>query len=318
MLGPSSKTRTLFMLSSFVFIHACEIGGEKRDIPQEDSVIVSYFFSDQYATDNDEYRDFLSFFFGAVVAASPNSSMNLWISPPNGCYYSSSYIGSASREVGIRRYLDIGTLRLKAGTDSPLDLNKTPRNDYYFPQALQTGAHTLISPGMRNGSLAFNHAFEVAEKGGGIQVYTLLPEDGEYVAIEQPLASPATPAETDANYRIVFNRMTDNAVSFEAPPGTDYVRLRLRDGSNTNAGDVVCFGRPGEAIFINRGVLFSFRTGTQGHMELDFVKSHALRDVSRLKQGQILSTMRHFQGTFEYNNADGIKVTDNVGLIEFR
>jgi hypothetical protein len=314
-----SRAGSLFLtLSLFFSLGACEITGEKREPGGDDSVLVSYFFSDQYAIDNTDYRDFLSFYFGGIAAAAPTSSMELWTSPPTGCYSTSSFINVASSNVGVRRLLDVGTLSLKDPTNAVHAMSKENDNNYYYVKALTPGSYKLLSPGIKSGALAFEQSFEVLEKGGGIKVYTWLTNDTSTAPIEQALASPAVPAPTDPNHKVIFNRLTNNVLSFQAPAGTDYVRLRLRDGSNTSGGDVTCFAKIDEPLVVQQGALYSFRTGSQGHMEFDFVSSSTLRDVSRLKQGTVVSTMRHFQGTFEYTDSNGIKVTDNIGLVEFR
>ncbi|MEO5668395.1 MAG: hypothetical protein ABIR96_10070, partial [Bdellovibrionota bacterium] len=284
----------------------------------DDSALVSYFFSDQYATNDVAYRDFLSFMFGAVVVAAPSSSMELWTSPPSGCYLSSTFNNVASSNVGVRRFLDAGNITLEATNGTPQELSKNETHNYFFPTALVSGSYTIRSPGMKNGALAYDQSFEVLPKGGGIKVYTFLNPGEGATPTEQPLASPATPVAGNANYKIIFNRLSTNVISFQAPAGTNYVRLRLRDGSNTAGGDVTCFSKVDEPMLVEQGVLYTFRTGTQGHMELDFVKTSEISDVNKLKHGTIISSMRHFQGTFEYTNRDGIKVTDNVGLVEFR
>ena len=305
-------------LSLFFSLGACEITGEKRVPSGDDSILVSYFFSDQYAINDNDYRDFLSFYFGGVVAAAPTSSMELWTAPPTGCYSTSAFINAASNNVGVRRLLDVGTLSLKDSSDAVHDLSKENDNNYYYVKALTPGSYTLLSPGIKSGALAFEQSFDVLEKGGGIKVYTWLTNNTTTPPVEQALASPAVPAPADANYKVIFNRLTTNVLSFQAPEGTDYVRLRLRDGSNTSGGDVTCFAKIDEPLVVQQGALYSFRTGSQGHMELDFVTSSTIQDVSRLKRGSVVSTMRHFQGTFEYTDANGIKVTDNIGLVEFR
>jgi hypothetical protein len=314
-----SRALSFFLtLSLFFSLGACEITGEKREPGGDDSVLVSYFFSDQYAINDNDYRDFLSFYFGGVVAAAPTSSMELWTRPPTGCFSTSSFINVASNNVGVRRLLDVGTLSLKDPLGAVQALSKETDNNYFYVKALTPGTYKLLSPGIKSGALAFEQGFDVLEKGGGVKVYTWLSTDTSTPPVEQALASPAVPAPTDANYKVVFNRLTTNVLSFQAPEGTDYVRLRLRDGSNTSGGDVTCFAKTDEPLVVQQGALYSFRTGTQGHMELDFVTSSTIQDVSRLKRGTVISTMRHFQGTFEYTNSNGIKVTDNIGLVEFR
>jgi hypothetical protein len=314
-----SRASALFLtLSLFFSLVACEITAEKREPGGDDSILVSYFFSDQYAINDDDYRDFFSFYFGGMAAAAPTSSMELWSSPPTGCFSTSSFINVASNNVGIRRLLDVGTLSLKDPSNAIHALSKENDHNYYYVKALTPGPYKLLSPGIKSGALAFEQSFEVLEKGGGIKVYTWLTNNTNTPPVEQALASPAVPAPADANYKVVFNRLTTNVVSFVAPSGTDYVRLRLRDGSNTSGGDITCFAKTDEPLVVQQGALHSFRTGSQGHMEFDFVTSSTINDVSRLKRGSVISTMRHFQGTFEYTDTNGIKVTDNIGLVEFR
>jgi hypothetical protein len=314
----SRALASFLTVSSFFALTACDIIGEKRTVEGDDSVLAAYFFSDQYASDNVSVRDFFSFSYGAVIAAAPTSNMDLWISPPSGCYYTVSFQNAAGGNVGIRRFLDVGTMDVLDSAKRSFEVKKDENGNYFVLQALLPGNYKFKSAGVKNGALAFEQDFTVPEKGGGLKVYAFLnPADTSQVT-EQVLTSPALPLTTDPSYKVVFNRMAMNVVSFQAPTGTEYVRLRLRDGSNTAEGDVTCFAKPDEPLRIDNGVLHTFRTGVQGHMELDFVQSSQLSNVPKLKWSTIISSMRHFQGTFEYKDKDGIKHTENVGLVEFR
>jgi|GEM_PF-2370764 len=315
----------VLLASSLAALSACEIGTEKRVLPQDDSALVSYFFSDQYAINETAYRDYFSFFFGAVIVADPSSNMELWTNPPSGCFRTSDFGIVASQNVAFKRRLDAGNLRMETLPGIFSSLNKDRAHNYYFSDALAPGAHSLRSPGLKNGALKFELPFDVLEKGGGIKVYTFLEPGENATPTEQPLASPDIPAPGDSNHNVVFNRLSNNVISYNAPAGTDYVRLRLRDGSNTPGsgsrtpdGDITCFAKPDEPLVVPLGALYGFRAGPLGHLELDFVTSSQIKDVAKLKLGTVISTMRHIQGSWESVNQEGISITLDVGLIEFR
>jgi hypothetical protein len=309
------KRHSLLILS-LSFLVACEIGGEKREVPQDDSVLTSYFFSEQYAIADNDLREALSFMFGAVIAARPSSNFQLWTQPPLGCFASNSYWSAASNNVGIRRMIDVGTLKLRLPTNQVVNFSKSGNLDYFHTPAVAEGLHTIQSDGVSSGALKFDLPFVALSSGENITAYTTL--EGEEDALIQPLSSPAIPSEDEPSHTLVFNRLTTNALTFDAPAQSHYVRVRLKDGSNTSSGDITCLGRVDEALIIPQGALYAFRTGTQGHIEIDFVRVDSISNVSRLKTGIVLSSIRHFQGTFEYMTQDGIKITDNVGLVEFR
>lgn len=302
--------QTTLIASFSLLTSACEINGAKRDTKDESAVIISYFFSDQYAINSEKYQALLPVFSGATAASDPNGTLQYWTAPPSGCYPTPDFSNFAATQVGIRRLLDIGELSLQT-PESTFPLGHTSDNFYYTFSPLNSGVHTLVSPGLSNGALTYRQDFDVLETGDSIAVYDL----NNPTAPPQTLSSPAVPAETD---RVIFNRLTTSIIGYNAPAGTDFIRLRLRDGSNTAEGDITCFAKPNETLVVPEKSLYSFRTGEQGHMELDFVTVSVRNDVERLKEGAIVSAMRHFQGTFEYEGEDNIKITESVGIVEFR
>lgn len=306
-----SRLRHFYFLPMALLLFSCEINqGGKRDVKSDDSIIISYFFSDQYAIDSDFHQQLFPIFSGAMAAAEPNASLDLWKNPPSGCYFTNSFTSAASSKVGIRRLLDVGELRLKAG-DTSVPLNQTNDNYYFSYASLTSGDFTLLSPGVKNGVLEYEQNFKVLETGGNIKVYDVNNAEEE----PRALASPAVPADGD---RIVFNRFTSSVIGYDAPEGTDLIKLRLRDGSNLSDGDITCFAKMGETLVVPEGSLYTFRTGEQGHMELDFISISSKVNVPRLRESTIISAMRHVQGIFEYQNEDGVDMTENVGILEFR
>jgi len=312
----------LLTLSLFSTLAACDLSGEKRKLNTEEdsSRLISIFFSNQYASENESVRDFFSFFSGVIAASHSKTNTTLWTRPPTGCFKTRDFQGEATYNLGIQRVLNLGTLSLQKPGDIVEELGKTEDLDYYYQHALLPGSYVLKSPGTKNGALKFNQPFDVLEKGGNIRVFSYLDPQDSSVVSEQALASPRIPDENDADYKVVFNRLTNNYIQFDAPEGTSYVRTRLRDGANdANNGDYTCYSAPDQAVAILAGKLYGFRSGTQGHLEVDFVKVSELSDKDvKLHSSTILSTMRHFQGTFEYTTNEGLKITQNIGLVEFR
>ncbi len=312
-MKPFSLCKTLraaLFCSIALLISACEINGGKRDIKNDDSIIISYFFSDQYAIESEFYQKKLSLFWGAMAAADKTGNLRLWKAPPSGCYFTNSFIPIADGNIGIKRRLDVGELKLSFA-DTSFPLAQTKDNFYFTQTSLVPGSYSLKSPGLNNGVLKYNQVFSVLPKEANIQIYNF--ENSS--APPQSMASPEVPAEDD---RIIFNRFTTSIIAHEAPEGTDYIRLRLTDGSNTAEGDITCFAKPAEALTVPNGALYSFRTTEQGFMEVDFVKIFSVTDIPRVSDSTVISTMRHFQGLVEYKDENGVKITNNVGIIEFR
>jgi hypothetical protein len=312
----SFLTLSLFLS---LFLSACEVGGEKRKIESNDSILVSYFFSEQYAINDEFYRNLFSFIYGGIGAADPKSSTRFWTQPPSGCVYSQQLDTYQWQQFGLRRLINAGTLYIE---DSALARQELKLNglesimSYYFLSPLQAGVYKLISPGVSGGALQFQQNFTVLNSGSNLRSHRY---DSQGNLVEsRSLASPNIPDENDPSYRIILDRLSHNALSFSAPEGTDYVKARIKDGSNTSGGDITCFAQPDEVLLIPKGALYSFRTTTQAYLELDFVKVSSVSNVNRLKHGIFVSATRHIQGTFEYTDKDGVKHTENVGLTEIR
>lgn len=314
---------TLFLtLSLFGTLTACELTGDKRKLQTEEdaSVLISIFFSNQYASDNTSVRDFFSFFSGVVAASNSKMNTERFTNPPVGCSRTVEAQGLANYYLGIQRILNIGTLSLVLPEDAVAELKRTENLDYYYENALLPGSYVLKSLGTKNGTLKFDQPFEVMQKGGNIRVFSYLNSNDPSAVSEQLVASPHIPSPSDLDYKVVFNRLSNNYIRFDAPEGTSYVRARLREGPNpTSNGDYTCYSEPDQALEIPAGKLFGFSAGNQGHLEVDFIKVSEISDKSvRLHSSTIISTVRHFQGTFEYTTQEGLKVTQSIGQVEFR
>jgi len=307
------------LLTLSLFISACEIGGEKRNIESEDSILVSYFFSDQYAINDEFYKNLFSFVYGGMGVANPKSSTNFWTRPPNGCALSQNLDAYQWQQFGLQRLLDVGALSFEDSSQNRESLKFNALNSimsYYFINPLAEGVYKLISPGVKGGALKFEQEFEVLGSGSNIKVHRF--DSSGNLQSSTPLASPEIPNEGDPDYHIILDRLSNNKVSFSAPAGTAYTKLRLKDGSNTSGGDITCFVQPDEVLLVPKGALYTFRTTTQAYMELDFVSVSEIENKSRLAHGIFISSKRHIQGTFEYSDKEGVKHTENVGLVEIR
>jgi len=302
------RFRKLPLLALLFLFSACEINqGRKSELKSDDSIILSIFFADQYATTSPSLRDFFSTFHGTIAAAENFGNLRLLKSPPTLCDYSVNYRNDYTGEMGLKRLLDVGELKVKTG-DNPLPLRKID-NYYDLDVDLERGANSLQSPGVKNGVLNFEQSFQVLESGGNIRIF----EKDDANAPVQNLVSPEIPEETD---RILFDRNKAYIVQYDAPTGTQYVRVRLRDGTSRAEGDISCFAKLGENLEIVEGALYGFTSGNLGHMEVDFITVSTRTDIPRLQESSIISTMRHFQGTFTYQNGNK-KETLPVGVVEF-
>jgi hypothetical protein len=310
---PSSTLRALFAFVFFISLTGCELAGEKRDgDPIDDSVIMAFFFSEQYALNSADDRDFLSKFYGRVLAATPDSDFAAWSNPEPGC----DYTANENVNVGLRRYLDIGGIALMGG-EVALDLGRFGMTGstgiaYQYSGFLGFGTRTLATEG-RGLAARYNQAFTIPEGGGGIEVRT-----GSADAAPFNLASPEFPSEGNGNYNLVLERGQPIYVDYTAPAGTSYVKLRIKDGSNRNDADITCHGTPSGRITLPASALNTFRTGTDGIFELDFVHASLRRNVARVKESIVVSSTRHFQGTIEYMDSDGVLRSAELGLVEIR
>jgi hypothetical protein len=310
---PSSALRVFaFSLLCLSLTH-CEIAGDKRDgSPIDDSVLMAFFFSEQYALNSEDDRDFLSKFYGRVLAATPDSTFDAWANPELGCDYSANL----GVDVGMRRYLDIGAIALLGGTAS-VDLQRFGISNstgvaYQLSGFLGFGTRTLSTQG-RGEAARYSQAFSIPEGGGNIEVRT-----GSTDAEAFRLASPEFPSEGNGDYNLVLQRGQAIHIDYTAPAGTSYVSVRIKDGSNRAEADITCYGTPNGRISIPATALNTFRPGTDGIFELDFVHANLRRNVARVKESIIVSSTRHFQGTIEYYDADNVLRTAELGLVEIR
>lgn len=301
------------------FLSNCKIADEKREVEQNDAVLVSYLFSNQYAITEPAYKNHFSHLYAGVAAANPETSATYWIKPPSGCNFTQLISEKQTTSLGLRRLIDAGELRIedKSSKKYPLKFNSLKSLDSYSLSTVFAPAnYKLYSPGVENGALKFTQNFKVLGLGSELTLHNF--DRSNNLIASTPLASPQIPAPEDASFRLIFDRQSHNVISFNAPAGTSYVKLRLRDGSNLPEGDITCFSKPNDFMVVHIGALNTFRITEQAFMELDFVNSNEITDVNRLKRGIIVSTTRHIQGTFELRDTEGNKHTRFIGLVEIQ
>lgn len=308
-------TRTFALGLLFFAFSACELAGKKRPTTVgDDSVLMAFFFSTQYALNSQADREVLSSLSGRVVAATPESTFAQWSKPKNVCQYTVNL----GVEVGLRRFLDLGSISVLT-PQGAVELVRHPLGSaadgtaYELRQFLGFGDHQLSLEG-RGQAGRFTQDFQVpGDLGRAIQVRIGSPS-----APAVTLATPEFPQPGEPNYVVVLERGQPHFVDYEAPSGSTYVRLRLSDGSSRDEADITCFGPPNGRIEIPSNALNTFRTGSDGILELDFMHVSLKKDVARVKESIVLSATRHFQGTIFYYDENDIQQRGQMGLIQIR
>ncbi len=257
-----------------------------------ESIILTYFLSTQVATEDNELNSVLSEFFGSGLTATPDSSVALWTQPESLCDYSENFF----LEIQPKRYLPLGELELSRGTESVRIPAHSSDYSWGFSGRLSPGIYGLMPDGA-NGTARFQQSFEVLPSTDGIEVFS-----GNLANPAFPLPSPRIPASDDPHFELQFSRSQPLMLRAEAPENTDYLRLRLRDGSNRNMGDLTCYAKADETISISPSLLGSFRTGSDGLLQVDFISVSHLQNTARVQDSVVVSVTRQLHGSLEFLN----------------
>lgn len=211
-----------------------------------------------------------------------------------------------------QRYFDVGKVQIRTLSGESAELNRRDDNLYYRFVSLPSGKTRLSSEGVRNGSLKMKTDFDVLSRDADIAVFEV-DEKGEGLA-RYDMVTPEIPTEAD---RIVLKKNGFNLVAYNAPEGTDFVKVTIDDGRNSSEGSMTCISQPDRVTLLPPEGLKLMVSTTQASLRVEFISVAEITDVSRLKLGHVISSMAHIQGTIVYKE-DGETQTDAFGVVEIR
>jgi hypothetical protein len=287
-----------FLIFPLIFtLSACDLM-LKRGLNNEDnvptSVILAYFLSTQIVTSDTDLNAQLSDFFGSGISATPDSTFAAWINPPKICDYSENF----KVDVHPKRNLQLGKLKFSMG-EQFIDIPaSTSDNTWGFSGRLSAGDYQIEPQGV-NGTANYQQNFKIVPTSSALKVRV-----GNLSNPAFTLPSPTIPATTAADFNLEVSRSSPILIEVPAVADADQVRVRIRDGSNRNMGDVSCYGSPGEVISIPPSLLATFRSGNEGILEVDHIDVSLLTDTSRVHESLILSVTRQMHGTLEFLTED--------------
>lgn len=302
-----------YCFAAFLLI-GCEVNGSKREVKTQDSIVISMVNTFQFATNSSEYQRIFPYTQSFSAAADSGSSMGLQVSPGFGCYQTKLLEEVSQQQMLIQRFFDVGSVKIKDSENETTTLTKSEGNIYYTFMPLPSGRTTISSDGVRNGSLKMSNNFTVLSREADIAVVEV--NTNNEAINTYPMVSPEIPDEED---RIVFHRDGINAVVYNAPEGTDFVKVTLSDGRGREEIDarLTCIFPPEETNWINSKLLRRMRSTDEASLKVEFIRVQEIRDVARLKVGHIVSSMAHIQGSIVYSDGEET-TTDRFGVVEIR
>jgi hypothetical protein len=280
------------LILTFLPLAACNLSLRRNPTNVEPSknIILAHFASTQYPLSDDNASSQLSEFFGEAVSALPGSNFSKWVSPPHICDYS----GNFGVDVIAKRNLNLGALVLSHGAESvSLEASKV---DFSWGATghLSPGDYQIAPQGV-HGTGAFTQTFSILPASGSILAYI-----GNLQAASFKLPSPQVPSAGNVDYDLHVSRSQPFILKITPSEHTDYYRVRIRDGSNRAAGDVLCYAGPTENIAIPPSLMGTFRTGGDGLLEIDQVHISHFRNQASVAESLIISSTRQVHGTIEY------------------
>jgi hypothetical protein len=282
------------LILNFFLLASCELMSQRKPLDPEPSknIIMTYFISNQYPTSDENISAQLSEFFGAGISADPISSFANWVNPRMTCDYGGTF------GIGVvpKRPLYLGNLVISHGENSASIEPSTTDYSWSFTGSLPASDYQLHPVGV-NETASFTQTFKILEPSASVLTYI-----GNLQAPAFQVPSPTIPTAGNNNFDLHISRGQPFIVKVNAAPDTSYLRVRIRDGSNRATGDVLCYAKVGDNISIPPTLMSTFRTGTDGIIEIDQIHISQLKNAARVAESIVVSTTRQIHGTIEFLN----------------
>ncbi len=284
-----------FGILSFFILASCELMSQRQPTKEEPSknIIMTYFVSNQYPMSDDNIASQLSEFFGAGISADPVSNFSKWVSPRMTCDYGNTF----GVDVIPKRPLYLGSLIVSHGENTVSIPASQSDYSWGFTGSLPPADYDLHPQGV-NGTASFTQTFSIVAASTSILTYI-----GNLQAPSFKVPSPTIPTSGNADFDLHLSRAEPFIVKITPSAGTSYLRVRIRDGSNRASGDVLCYAPAGSNISIPPSLMSTFRTGTDGIIEIDQIAISHLTKTARVNESIVVSTTRQIHGTIEFLNS---------------
>ena len=305
-----SKQRNFFLINLAalsLFTTGCKVAGTSKrptETPNQ-NVVMNYFSNTNFAirlSGSFDLANAISGFSGLSMVGEAESSFTNWSSPPDRCIYTAN----DGLLFSPQRVIDVGDIQL-FGSGVKL-FEKSERHTYYTNGRLDAGRYSLDVAGVQ-GNLAYKQEFIVPEVASEIELTS-----GSYPPVL--ISSPDVPRPNDPGYLVTVNKTENLRIKFRAPRDADYARIQISDGSGQSEGEVVCFSPLDKEIFIPGEKLSYFRSTDDGILYIDFVSVSLRKDLEKIKESLVLSTVRHIHGTMDFN-LNSHKETFRFGVLRF-
>jgi hypothetical protein len=268
---------------------------------------------------NATLQDALARFEGGAVVASEGSSFETWDSPENSCMYGIQdaaleprYGGRPNRFwdgdiIKAQRRVDIGDIRISGMELGEVTIPKDARNWMIVAFGVLAPGSYWLQNSQASTRVDFRQSLEVLGFASNLKVFsgTLDPQD---------LPSPQLGQPSDL---VTVQKLDNLVVTYSPPPGTDFVRLQITDGSKNPESTVVCYTDSQNFISVPAGALNFFRSTDDGLLFIDFVKSSIDTSIPRITESLVRSVRRHFHGTIDLY-ADESKQTFKIGTLRIQ
>ena len=306
---PSSLMTTLkslAMCSLLILTNACELQDSPAPTKKPSTTnVLSYFFVTQWAIPSaPDLQAQLGSILGGVIVASSDSNFDAWEKPQLNSWTLSS---AESFSVGVRRYVDLGDLKI-SGTGRPTLTVSRNATTFQFSESalLNPGALHLETFNAAKGAPVITQDFNVPAISSGV-AYSV----GSGAAASLPI--PAI----DQNAVATIDRTQAFNLGIQAGSDVDYVRITLADATLAADHTLVIYAPANQVVSIPPEALSHLAataTGESGAISIDFVSVSSRKDLRNIQESFVYSIMRHSFGGIPVT-LSGTKYLLNMGRL---
>lgn len=296
--------KKLLILVAITIFNGCKVAGARQEPIKANGSVLNYFVSEQFASEIPEVSNALSSLFGMVMLAEESATFKNWSEPELGCLYTNNdQIGFAPKET-----VSIGAVILSGYSLNETRLEADPESQTFNAYGrLPSGTYNLSA--RDTPKVSFEQSFVVPETASSISI---VRDDG----FTSKIPSPQIPNSSDPGYTVSIRKSEGIRIRYSAPAQTDYIRVRISDGTSKSEGNITCYGHPNGEIRIPAGSMSYFRSTDDGQLFVDFVSVSMKTDQSQIKESFIMSYQRHFHGLKDLFMNDS-KQTLRFGVLRF-